>query len=72
MIGKKDLLPEQGEELLRALKARLEKNMNRHKDIAKTQVQAKLEAPLAVGYVSLKNSSAANSHPFGGRTILVL
>src|SRR6516162_9283026 len=71
-IGKKDLLPEQGEELLRALKARLEKNMNRHKGLEWAQIQAKLEAPLAVGYVSLKNSPAAISHPFRGRTIHVL
>ena len=41
---KKELLPEQREELLRALKARFEKNMNRHKDIEWAKVQAKLEA----------------------------
>jgi hypothetical protein len=29
--NKKDLSPEQREELLRALKARFEKNLNRHK-----------------------------------------
>jgi hypothetical protein len=52
--------------------ARFEKNLNRHKDIAKSQVQAKPKAYLAVGYVSLKNSPAAISHPFGGRTIHVL
>jgi len=34
----------QREELLRALKARFEKNMNRHKDLDWAQVQAKLEA----------------------------
>lgn len=38
------MLPEQGEELLRALKARFEKNMNRHKGFAWAQIQAKLEA----------------------------
>jgi hypothetical protein len=32
------------EEILRALKARFEKNMNRHKGLEWTQVQAKLEA----------------------------
>ena len=42
--NKKEFLPEQREELLRALKARFEKNMNRHKDIEWTKVQAKLEA----------------------------
>jgi Protein of unknown function (DUF4256) len=34
----------QREELLRALKARFEKNMDRHKDLAWAKVQAKLEA----------------------------
>ena len=36
--------PEQREELLRALKARFEKNMNRHKGLEWAKVQAKLEA----------------------------
>ena len=38
------LAPEQREELLRALKARFEKNMNRHKGLEWSKVQAKLEA----------------------------
>jgi hypothetical protein len=42
--NKKDLSPEQREELLRALKARFEKNMNRHKGLEWAQIQAKLEA----------------------------
>ncbi len=42
--NKKELSPEQREELLRALKARFEKNMNRHKGLAWAEVQAKLEA----------------------------
>src|SRR3979490_1770271 len=42
--NKRDLSPEQHEELLRALKARFEKNMNRHKGLEWAQVQAKLEA----------------------------
>ena len=42
--NKKELSPEQREELLRALKARFEKNMNRHKGLEWTKVQAKLEA----------------------------
>src|SRR6266536_839149 len=42
--NKKELSPEQREELLRALKARFEKNMNRHKGLAWVKVQAKLEA----------------------------
>ncbi len=42
--NKKELSPEQREELLRALKARFEKNMNRHKGLEWANVQAKLEA----------------------------
>src|SRR5213596_1575165 len=42
--NKKDLSPEQREELLRALKARFEKNMNRHKGLEWAKVQEKLEA----------------------------
>jgi len=40
---KKELPPEQREELLRALKSRFEKNMNRHEGLEWTQVKAKLE-----------------------------
>jgi len=42
--SKKDLSAKQREELHTALKARFEKNRNRHKDIEWAQVQAKLEA----------------------------
>ena len=42
--NKKDLSPEQRQELLRALKARFEKNMNRHKGLEWAQVLTKLEA----------------------------
>jgi hypothetical protein len=41
---KKDLPPQLREELLRTLKARFEKNMNRHKGLEWAKVQAKLEA----------------------------
>jgi len=41
---KKKLSSEQHEKLLRLLKARFEKNMNRHKGIEWAKVQAKLEA----------------------------
>ena len=41
---KKELSPKQREELLKALKARFEKNMNRHKGLEWAKVQAKLEA----------------------------
>ena len=39
-----ELSPEQRQELLRALQARFEKNMNRHKGLEWARVQAKLEA----------------------------
>ncbi len=42
--NKKNLPPEQREQLLRALKARFEKNMNRHEGLAWAQVQTKVEA----------------------------
>jgi len=42
--NKKDLSPQQREELLRTLKARFEKNMNRHSGLEWATVQAKLEA----------------------------
>src|SRR5258706_5142891 len=41
---KKELSPKQREELLNTLKARFEKNMNRHKGLAWAKLQAKLEA----------------------------
>ena len=40
---KKELSPQQGEELLRVLKARFEKNMNRHKGLEWAEIQARLE-----------------------------
>src|SRR5579862_5810479 len=42
--GKKELPSEQREELLKALKARFDKNMNRHEGLEWAKVQAKLEA----------------------------
>ena len=41
--GKKELSPKQREKLLGTLKARFEKNMNRHKGLAWAEVQARLE-----------------------------
>ena len=41
---KKKLSPEQREDLLRTLKARFEKNMNRHKGLKWADVETKLEA----------------------------
>lgn len=42
--NKKELSPKQREELLKALKARFEKNLNRHKGLEWAKVQARLEA----------------------------
>ena len=44
MATKKGLSPAELEELLSTLKARFEKNMNRHKGLEWAKVQAKLEA----------------------------
>jgi hypothetical protein len=43
-IGKKELSSKQREELLRTLKARFEKNMNRHQGLEWAKIHAKLEA----------------------------
>lgn len=43
-MSKKKLSPEQGDELLKILKTRFEKNMNRHKGLDWTNVLAKLQA----------------------------
>jgi hypothetical protein len=43
-VNKKELSPEQRNELINVLKARFEKNMSRHKDIKWADVQAKLDA----------------------------
>src|SRR6266700_541352 len=42
--NKKQLSPKQREELLKALKARFEKHLNRHKGLEWAKVQSKLEA----------------------------
>jgi len=42
--NKKKLTPQRCQELLRVLKARFEKNMNRHKGLEWAKIQAKLEA----------------------------
>lgn len=43
-MNKKDLSPKQREDLVKALQARFEKNMNRHRGLEWAQIQAKLEA----------------------------
>lgn len=45
MATKKELTPKQRAELLNTLKTRFEKNMNRHKGLEWSQVQAKLDRP---------------------------
>lgn len=40
---KRELLPEQNEELLKVLKARFEKNMNRHKCLKWVEIESKLK-----------------------------
>jgi hypothetical protein len=60
--SKKDMLPGQREELLRALKARFEKNMNRHKGLAWAKIQAKLEAS-AERLWSLKEMEKTGGEP---------
>jgi hypothetical protein len=42
--NKKELLSEQREDLLRTMKTRFEKNMNRHKGLEWAKIQSKLEA----------------------------
>src|SRR5215472_1313241 len=42
-VSRKDLSPAQGEELLRALRTRFAKNMNRHKGLEWAQIQARLD-----------------------------
>lgn len=43
-MAKNNLTPKQSEEFLKTLKARFEKNMNRHKGVEWAKVQAKIEA----------------------------
>jgi len=60
--NKKDLSPEQREELLGVLEARFERNMNRHKGLEWAQVQAKLEAH-AEGLWSLNEMERTGAEP---------
>jgi hypothetical protein len=48
MENKKNLSQEQIEELIKILKVRFEKNMNRHKGLEWTKLQAKLDTPTGV------------------------
>src|SRR3977135_1225556 len=60
--NKKELSPEQRAELLRALKARFEKNMHRHKGLEWDKVQAKLE-PNAEKLWSLNEMERTGGEP---------
>jgi hypothetical protein len=60
--NKKDLPPEQREELFRVLKARFEKNMNRHKGLEWAQIEAKLKAN-AQGLWSLNEMERTGGEP---------
>jgi hypothetical protein len=62
MAAKKELSSKQRDELLRALKARFEKNMNRHKGLEWAKVQAKLEAN-AVKLWSLNEMERTGGEP---------
>jgi hypothetical protein len=59
---KKELSPKQRQELLGALKARFEKNMNRHKGLDWAKVQAKLE-PSAKKLWSLSEMERTGGEP---------
>lgn len=60
--GSIELSPEQREELLNTLKARFEKNMNRHKGLEWAKVQAKLEANIEKLW-SLNEMEKTNGEP---------
>jgi uncharacterized protein DUF4256 len=60
---KKELSPEQRKELLRGLKARFEKNTNRHKTVEWSQVQAKLEEANAEKLWSLHEMERTGGEP---------
>jgi hypothetical protein len=60
--AKKDLSPDQREELLKVLKVRFEKNMNRHQGLEWAKVRAKLEThPEKLG--SLSEMEASGGEP---------
>ncbi len=61
-INKKKLSPKQCEELFSTLKTRFEKNMNRHKGLEWTKVQARLEAN-AEKLWSLNEMEASGGEP---------
>ncbi|MEO9295762.1 MAG: DUF4256 domain-containing protein [Nitrososphaera sp.] len=60
---KKELSPEQREELLRVLKIRFEKNMDRHKGLEWAKVRAKLEGASAEKLWSLYEMERTGGEP---------
>jgi len=61
---KKKLSPDQREELLRALKARFEKNMDRHRGLEWVKVQARLDSPAGeTGLWSLNEMERTGGEP---------
>ena len=64
--AQKALSPKQREELLRALKARFEKNMNRHEGLEWAKVEARLEArPEKLGSLSEMESTGGEPDVVG-------
>ncbi|MEJ7682304.1 MAG: DUF4256 domain-containing protein [Segetibacter sp.] len=61
--NRKQLSPEQREQLLITLKARFEKNMNRHKGLEWAKVQAKLDRQLTEKLWSLNEMEITGGEP---------
>lgn len=73
-MGTLTLSKRQREEILRALKARFQEDVNRHKRLEWAQVQGKLEAnaekPTTPGYKSRDSTTTdCDSHDFHARTV---
>jgi hypothetical protein len=59
----KELLPRHKEEFIKVLKARFEKNINRHQDLAWAEVQSRLEAAEAGNLWSLNEMERTGGEP---------
>ncbi len=72
MANKKDLSKKQHEQLIKILKERFEKNINRHKDIEWTEVLVKLNSAAAEKLWSLFQMENSGGEPdvvdFDGKT----
>ncbi len=62
MISKKELVPEQRDDLINLLKKRFEKNMSRHIDLEWAQVQTRLESSLEQQW-SLQEMESTGGEP---------